>query len=238
MTILLLASILFSVFSFPVCAESGKLKTMADFVGKSISMLTGTTFDVHMEKNEVLQGNVNILYQNSDVDSVSSVLSGKSDAIILDKPIAEMVVSEHKELMIFPEIVMEDAYGFGFQKGSPLVPVFNEAMGKLLRQGLGDEMTAKWMGDDESVKKLIPQDWEGKNGTLRFWVNTGTPPMSYLGPEGTPVGYAVDFVLHVGREMGYKVEITECAFDGLIPALQGGKADLAGRSMSITEERL
>lgn len=93
------------------------------------------------------------------------------------------------------------------------------------------------MGTDESVKVLIPQDWEGKNGTLRYWVNTGTPPMGYLGANGTPVGYAVDLVLHIAREMDYKVEITECAFDGLIPALQGGKADLAGRSMSITEER-
>jgi polar amino acid transport system substrate-binding protein len=135
-------------------------------------------------------------------------------------------------------VVQKDSYGFGFQKGSPLVAPFNEAMQKLLAQGLADEMTVKWMGTDETAKVLIPQDWEGKNGTLRYWVNTGTPPMSYLGPDGTPVGYAIDFVLHVAREMDYKVEITECAFDGLIPALQGGKADLAGRSMSITEERL
>ena len=220
------------------CAEAeGKLKTMADFRGKKISILSGTTFDVHMEKNSALQGDVTVLYQNSDVDSISSLLSGKCDAIAMDKPIAEMVVSDHEELMIFPEIIMEDAFGFGFQKGSSLIPEFNRAMEKLMAEGLSEEMTAKWMGKDEDAKKLIPQDWEGKNGTLRYWVNTGTPPMSYLGPEGTPVGYTVDLLLHIAKEMDYKVEITECAFDGLIPALQAGKADLAGRSMSITEER-
>lgn len=218
--------------------EAGdKLKTLADFRGKKISMLSGTAFDVYMEKNSALQGDVTILYQNSDVDSISSLLSGKSDAIAMDKPIAEMVVSDHEELMIFPEIIMEDSFGFGFQKGSSLIPAFNEAMNKLMTQGLSVSLTAKWMGNDESDKFLIPQDWEGKNGTLRYWVNTGTPPMSYLGPGGTPVGFTVDLLLHIAREMDYKVEITECAFDGLIPALQAGKADLAGRSMSITEER-
>ena len=228
--------------SDPTASNAGnsteKYAALSDFVGKTISILSGTTFDVHLEKNSLLQGNVTVLYQNSDVDSVSSVLSGKSDAMILDMPNAEIVVAEHEELMIFPEVVQHDEYGFGFRKGSELVKPFNDALQKLLAQGLGDEMTVKWMGKDESSKTLIPQDWEGTNGTLRFWVNTGSPPMGYLGPDGTPVGYAVDVVLHVAREMDYKVEITECAFDGLIPALQSGKADLAGRSMSITEERL
>ena len=219
-------------------ATISPISSLSDFIGKNISILNGSTFDVHIQKNPILKGDVNILYQNSDIDSISSLLSGKSDAIAMDMPIAAMVVSEHKELMIFPEVIMEDQYGFGFRKGSPLLAPFNEAMRKLESQGLNEKMSTKWMGTDEEEKVLIPQDWEGKNGTLRYWVNTGTPPMSYLGPDGTPIGYAVDFVLHIAREMDYKVEITECAFDGLIPALQGGKADLAGRSMSITEERL
>lgn len=231
--------LLMLIASGTIASESeGRFQTLADFKGKRISMLSGTSFDVQMENNDILQGEVEILYQNSDVDSVSSVLSGKSDAMILDMPNAEIVVAEHDELMIFPEVVQHDEYGFGFRKGSELVKPFNDALQKLLAQGLGDEMTVKWMGKDESSKTLIPQDWEGTNGTLRFWVNTGSPPMGYLGPDGTPVEYAVDVVLHVAREMDYKVEITECAFDGLIPALQSGKADLAGRSMSITEERL
>ena len=83
----------------------------------------------------------------------------------MDMPIAETIISEHDELMIFPEIVQQDKYGFGFRKGSPLVKPFNEAMGRLMSQGLEEELKSRWMGKDESAKILIPQDWEGKNGT-------------------------------------------------------------------------
>ena len=200
-------------------------------------MLSGTSFDTILPKNADFTDHESFSYYNSDVDSVSALRSGKADAVLLDRPIAEMIAAQYSDIMIFPEVIAQDPYGFGFAKGSELVAPFNEAMNKLKAEGLNEQLRAKWMGTDESAKVLITQDWPGKNGTLRYWVNTGTPPMGYLGSDGTPVGYAVDYVLHVAREMDYSVEITECAFDGLIPALSSGKADLAGRSMSITEER-
>ena len=234
---LLTAILIFSVFA-PVGAETEeKLKAMSDFIGKKIAMVSGAAFDAHLQRNDVLQGRVEIQYLNSMVDCISSVISGKSDALMTDKPVAEGIVGNHPELMVFPEIVMNDAYGIGFQKGNTLVSAFNEAMDRLMAQGLDDELTAKWMGTDDAAKQVIPQDWEGENGTLRYWLDASTPPMAYLGPEGTPIGYTVDLMLHIAREMGYNVELTECTFDGLIPAVQGGRADLAGSSMSITEER-
>lgn len=200
-------------------------------------MLSGTAFDTNLSKNEAFTDHERFAYFNNDMDSISALRSGKVDAVLLDRHNAQMFIAQFDDIMIFPEIIIPDYYGFGFTKGSPLVAPFNEAMKKLKSEGLDEKLVAKWMGTDELVKVLIPQDWPGKNGTLRFWVNTGTPPMSYIGPEGTPIGFTVDYVLHVAQEMDYAVEITECAFDGLIPALTSGKADLAGRAMSITEER-
>ena len=227
-----------SMFTLSAAAEeSAGFSSLSDFKGKQISMLTGTSFDVYMEKNEILKGDVDILMQNSTVDSISSVISGKSDAVIMDLPIAEIAVAEHEELAIFPECIQDDAYGFAFPKGSPLVSPFNKALKKLMDDGLEKKMAEKWMGNDEALKVINPPDWEGSKGTLRYWANTGAPPMCYLGSDGTPVGYAVDIVMQVAREMDYKVEITECAFSGLIPSVLSGKADLAGASMSITEER-
>ena len=238
MVLFLVCILLFSILCLPTAwAQSGKFSKLSDLSGKRFAMLSGTSFDTILPKNEAFTDHESYSYYNSDVDSISSLRSGKSDAVLLDRPIAEMIVSQYDDIMIFPEAISPDPYGFGFTKGSALIEPFNAAMHKLKGEGLDEELKAKWMGTDESAKVLIKQDWPGKNGTLRFWVNTGTPPMSYLGPEGTPVGFTVDYVLHVAREMDYAVEVTECAFDGLIPALISGKADLAGRAMSITEER-
>ena len=219
-------------------AESLQFRTMSDFIGKKIAAVSGTLFDNYIEDNKILQGQVEIMYQNTDADAIALLTDHKCDAIAMDDPDAKMAVAVYDSLIIFPEPLCEDRLGFGFQKGSPLVEPFNKALKKLMDEGITEKMEKKWLTADESGKVLIPQDWEGENGTLRYWVNTGSPPMAYLGPEGKPIGYTVDLLFHVAREMGYNVEITGCSFDGLIPALQNGKADIAGRSLSITEERL
>lgn len=125
--------LLILIVSGSIASENeGKFQTLADFKGKRISMLSGTSFDVQMENNDVLKGDVNVLYQSSDVDSINSVLSGKSDALILDRHVAEMTVLEFDGLAIFPESVADDAYGYGFPKGSLLIEPFNAAMKKLM----------------------------------------------------------------------------------------------------------
>lgn len=235
--LILLLIIPIFLFNSGMAAEGEKYRTLSDFSGKLFAMLSGTSFDTNLAKNEAFTDHERFAYFNNDMDSISALRSGKVDAVLLDRHNAQMFISQFDDIMIFPEVIMPDYYGFGFTKGSPLVAPFNEAMHKLKKEGLDEKLVAKWMGTDEMAKVLIPQDWPGRNGTLRFWVNTGTPPMSYLGPDGTPIGFSVDYVLHVAQKMDYTVEITECAFDGLIPALTSGKADLAGRSMSITEER-
>ena len=237
---ILAVSVIMMTFCLTVSAapaESSRFNSMSDFIGKKISVLTGTAFDQYIEENKILQGQVEILHQNSDVDSVQSLLDKKCDAIAMDAPVAEMTVATHNELITFPELICKDDFGYGFRKGSPLVEPFNRAMQKLLEEGIAREMKKKWMGTDDSLKVLIPQDWAGEKGTLRYWVNSGSQPMSYLGPEGTATGYAVDLLLHVAREMDYKVEMSGCSFGGLIPAVQSGKADVVGGSLSITQER-
>lgn len=51
------------------------------------------------------------------------------------------------------------------------------------------------------------------------------------------VGYDIDVILYICKELGYKLEIIEMSFDGIIPALISGKVDMAGCSIIVTEER-
>ena len=51
------------------------------------------------------------------------------------------------------------------------------------------------------------------------------------------IGFDMDLIRAVGKQMGYEVQIQNLSFDGLIPALEAGNIDIAASGMTITEER-
>lgn len=51
------------------------------------------------------------------------------------------------------------------------------------------------------------------------------------------VGFDMDLIEAVAKQMGYQVEIQSMGFDGLIPALEAGNIDAIISAMTITEER-
>lgn len=63
------------------------------------------------------------------------------------------------------------------------------------------------------------------------------PPFETKDAEGNPSGISVDFAKAFGEYIGREVTIENIAWDGLIPALQTGKADMVISSMTITDER-
>lgn len=63
------------------------------------------------------------------------------------------------------------------------------------------------------------------------------PPFETKDDAGNPSGLSVDFMRDFGDAYGYDVEIQNTGWDGLIPSLQTGKADLVISSMTITPER-
>ena len=63
------------------------------------------------------------------------------------------------------------------------------------------------------------------------------PPFETKDAEGNPSGISVDFAKAFGEYIGREVVIENIAWDGLIPALQTGKADMVISSMTITDER-
>lgn len=50
-------------------------------------------------------------------------------------------------------------------------------------------------------------------------------------------GFDMDLIRAIGKEMNYKVEISNIGFDGLIPALEAGNIDLIISGMTINDER-
>ncbi|KAL1109990.1 hypothetical protein AAG570_014028 [Ranatra chinensis] len=63
------------------------------------------------------------------------------------------------------------------------------------------------------------------------------PPFETKDSSGNADGISVAFAKAFGEYLGREVEIVNTSWDGLIPSLQTGKADMVISSMTITEER-
>ncbi|MDR3348149.1 MAG: ABC transporter substrate-binding protein [Acidaminococcales bacterium] len=83
---------------------------------------------------------------------------------------------------------------------------------------------------------IRPPDTLTEKGYLTFGTISTFPPFEYM-KDGKLVGFDVDLVDALAKEMGLKAKNTVMNFDGLIPALQGGRFDMIVSGMYIKPER-
>jgi polar amino acid transport system substrate-binding protein len=76
-----------------------------------------------------------------------------------------------------------------------------------------------------------------KRGELRVAVQSGAPPYAFMDKNGEPAGSMVDFATDMADRMGVKLKILDFDWDGLIPALLSGKADVLAADMTPTLKR-
>ena len=71
---------------------------------------------------------------------------------------------------------------------------------------------------------------------LVMGTNATFKPFEYK-ESGQVVGFDVDLAREIAKELGAELKIEDMSFDGLLPALEGGRIDLAVAGMSVTAER-
>ncbi|WP_213990173.1 ABC transporter substrate-binding protein [Sodalis sp. dw_96] len=71
---------------------------------------------------------------------------------------------------------------------------------------------------------------------LRVAADPSYRPISFQDPSGKLVGFDADFAAALGKHMGVPVSYEGMAWDGIIPALQGGKID-AITNLVISDDR-
>ena len=76
-----------------------------------------------------------------------------------------------------------------------------------------------------------------KSDKLVVAMELAYPPFETKDSAGNPSGVSVDFAKAFSAYIGKDVEIDDTAWDGLIPSLQTGKADMVISSMTITADR-
>lgn len=73
---------------------------------------------------------------------------------------------------------------------------------------------------------------------LKVGSDTAFAPFEFQ-EEGSKeyVGFDMDLIKAIGKQMGYEVQVQSLNFDGIIPALEAGNVDVAISAMTITPER-
>jgi polar amino acid transport system substrate-binding protein len=76
-----------------------------------------------------------------------------------------------------------------------------------------------------------------KRGELRVAVQSGAAPYAFIDKNGKPSGSMVQFSQDMADRMGVKLTVLDFDWDGLIPALLSGKADILAADMTPTLKR-
>lgn len=224
--------------SFAVAAEDDApepiYQTAEEMAGMRFAYVKGSVYDKYV--NSRVEGATEYFYPSLS-DCVAAVEAGKVDGAVQRSYALQLAVNRRGgTVAMLPETLSDMEEEYFFRHGDPRLEPFNAAIAKLMADGTIAELTEKWASADDSIKTLPRQDWEAPNGTLKF-VTTGTlEPFSYAGPMGAPIGFDVDLALRICKEMGYRLETEMIGMDGIVAAVQSGKADFGG-TLTYTAER-
>lgn len=240
----ILAILLMIVVCIPVWADTGSddstggnIATVQDLNGRHVGVQTGTTFD------EIVRGalpEVQIDYYNSYSDMVAALESNKIDAFPADEPVLRLMAAENDKLAILDDRLDSFEFGFAMAKtaeGAKLRDEMNAWLASMKTSGELERTTRKWTEGTEE-EKTVPDyaSLPAPNGTLRMVTEGAYAPMNYYRGKEL-VGLEIDLAAQFCEANGYGLAVEVITFDGILPAIQAGKADFAAAGITITEER-
>ena len=123
--------------------DADKYQTFADLEGAKVGVQLGSTQE-KIAKTEI--PNVNLQQLSNINNLILELKAGKVDAIVMEKPVAEMAVKSNPELAVGKPIYEEQTGGnaVGIAKNNPqLLAKVNEVITELIESGNMDEYIEK-----------------------------------------------------------------------------------------------
>ena len=220
-----------------VKVTSSKAVTAADYNGRNIGILTGSSFEPFTME---LYPDSEYSYYNNYSDMAEALSQGKIDGFLCDEPIIKLLCKELPEVGYYKEPLAADDYCFGFRKDNEkadhLRGQFNEMLAEMWADGTMDEINEKWFSGDESEQVVDLTGFSGENGTLNVVTVPTDMPMSYL-KDGEYAGIAIELVERFCRKYGYTPVFDNMDVQAAVAAIASDRYDMCAASLSVTEER-
>lgn len=214
--------------------ETKEIKGEADLAGARIGVQLGTTGDLlASEVSDKVEK-----YQKG-ADAVLALKQGKIDCVVIDEQPAQKFVEMNDDLKILDDEMGKEEYAICLAKGNTeLKDKVNDALRILKADGTIDSIKANYIGDDAGKTPYkSPEGADRSNGTLKVATNAEFEPYEFI-QDGKIVGIDVDIMQAVCDILGMELEVSNIAFDSIIPEVTSGKADVGAAGMTVTEDRL
>ena len=171
-------------------------------------------------------------------DMILALKSHKIEAFVSEDIVSKVIINKNPDLKCLPDALDTYQNSFALKKNSPLTPKIKPILEKLKKNGTVEKILKIWTGTDDS-KKIVPiQDWPGRNGIIKYATDDTSEPVAYLNGEGKTIGIEPHIMLIIAKELDMKLETSNIVYEACIPAVNSGKADIAGGEIPYNESSL
>ena len=218
-------------------AGDGGYQSLDGLAGKRIGVITGSIPERLVAERLPSAQRV---YFTEPSDMLAALKAGKIDAFT--EPLSGAVFMRYEDGSItwLDEHLQDGDLSFAFPKteeGQALCGRFSKYIRTIRADGTLEEMIGKWFGEDESAKTMLDYTaLPATNGTLRMATTGHSLPYTYV-RDGAVVGLEIEIAARFCAENGYRLQIEQMNFNGVLASVQTGKCDFAGSTLAITEER-
>ncbi len=232
LSVLALCSVLMTGCGSKIPANT--VNSIADLNGKKIGVQKGTTADT-------LAGDIENAEPQRYVkaaDGVQALEQGVIDAVIADLETANTFLETHPGIRILDEAFAEEEYAIAVGKNNTeLQKELNSALMQLFVDGTLGTIKSNYEGDEKGQHPYVPKtDVKRDKGKLYMATNAEFPPYEWREGEDI-VGFDVDMMNAVCDYLGYELQISDLAFEAVIPNVENGIADVGVAGLSVTDER-
>lgn len=231
----LLCGILVLQFFFAGCTQREKITNISQLEGKEFALPTGTMAD-QLVLSRI--PNAKFKYFNTVLDACIAVGAGKADAAAYDEPILRNIAAKNPGLVVLPEMITVDNYGFAVQLGNQaLKAAIDSVVAEMKANGAYQLMLQRWLPLTGSPQPMPAIASSGANGVLRFGTAAITEPFAFVDASQNIVGLDIEIAARVAQQLGLELKVLNMDFGAMIPALMAGKVDMIGACITISAER-
>ncbi|MCD8209865.1 MAG: transporter substrate-binding domain-containing protein [Coprobacillus sp.] len=154
--------------------------TLSDFDGATLATIGGASGVVDPAREAI--NDLNIKYYKSTEAALDALKGGRVDGLLRNRYNLEHYVSGDDSVMIFPEDVASDNYGFMLAKDSELTSQINTALTSLGSETISS-LQQKWINADEDTRIDVDSytvEETTSSGVIRYSFAAANEPFSYL----------------------------------------------------------